>query len=200
MAYKSGDNVLSFTSRDYLVLILLVLLEKSVKLVLKLFNLSHVLVLDSKVIHFDLDISNLSSHLVLLLLIAHNRVKHAFEVLDLIVDLLDELVLGLLKDSFLNFDIHLSYLLDQGDRALTNLLDFFEDSSNLAILTFQILDKPIYALQILISIDIFRHLCPLILHELIYLLLVSDLTNDLLELSLELLDFLLLVAILNSLV
>ena len=80
-----------------------ILLVKIVQLSLQLLNLCHVLVLDPEIVHFDLDVADLRAKLVLFLRIADDGVEHTLEVLDLVIDLLDLLVLGLFEDSLLHF-------------------------------------------------------------------------------------------------
>ena len=179
---------------------LLVLSQDSVQLRLELVNLAHVLVLDPKVVHLDLDVSHLRPQLVLLLLVADDSVKHALKALDLVVDLLDELVLRLLEHSLLDFDIDSLNLLDQVNGALSDCLDFFEDALYLPILTLQVLNQHIDSLQVLVSIDIFRHGSQLLLHILENLLLMSRLLDDALVLLLQVLDLVLLVLVLDTLV
>lgn len=125
---------------------LLVLSQDGVQLSLELVDLAHVLVLDPEVIHLDLDVSHLRPKLVLLLLVANDRVKHALKTLDLVVDLLDELVLRLLEHSLLDFNIDGLDLLNQVNGALSDRLNLFEDALYLSILTLQVLDQHVDSL------------------------------------------------------
>jgi len=93
-------------------LILGILVEEDVQLALKLVNLSHVLVLDPKVIHLDLNVTDLSAQLVLLLFVGDDSVEHTFQVLNFIIDLLDQLVLSLLENGVFNFHINFADLLN----------------------------------------------------------------------------------------
>ena len=189
---------LACTSRPLFQLI--ILLEQGVQLVLELLDLRLVLVLDAEVVHLDLNVTNLSAQAVLLLLVAHNRVKHAFQVLDLVVDFLDQLVLCLLVHSIFDLDIHLLDLLHQSDSAFTNTFDLVKDSAYLAILALEVLNEPIDALEVLVAVDVLGHCVPLLLHILQNLLLMFRLLNDCLELLLQVLDLVLFVAELNALV
>jgi len=79
-----------------------------VQFTLQLLNLRTVLVLNSEVVHLDLNVADLSTETVLLLLVADNCVEHSLQVLDLIVYLLYQLVLCLLEDGI--FDLHIDGL------------------------------------------------------------------------------------------
>ena len=56
---------------------LYVLLHQCVQLALELLDLYTVLVLDTEVVHLDLNVADLGAQAVLFLLVAHNRVEHA---------------------------------------------------------------------------------------------------------------------------
>jgi len=79
---------------------------KCIQFTLQLFDLGTVLVLDTEVIHLDLNVADLSFKTITLLLVADDRIKHALQVLDLIVDFLDQLVLRLLEDGIFNLHIY----------------------------------------------------------------------------------------------
>jgi len=79
-----------------------------VQFTLQLLNLRTVLVLNSEVVHLDLNVADLSTETVLLLLVADNCVEHSLQILDLIVYLLYQLVLCLLEDGI--FDLHIDGL------------------------------------------------------------------------------------------
>ena len=145
---------------------LLVLLFETAELCLEFLDLGVVLVLDAEVVHLDLNVTDLGAQAVLLLLVAHDCVKHAFEVLDLIVNLLYQLVLGLLEHSIFNLNIYLLDLLHQSDCAFSHTLDLIKDPTYLPVLALQVLYETIDSLEVLIAVDVLGHRVPLFLHEL----------------------------------
>ena len=119
---------------------------ESVQLALQLFNLRHILVLNPEVVHLDLDGADLSTELVLLLGVANDRVEHAFQILDLVIDLLNLLVFRLLEDRLLHLYINFLDFVDELDRGLSHILDLLQQAPNFIILALHILDKNIDAL------------------------------------------------------
>jgi hypothetical protein len=197
MINNEEEESVSFSS---LGLELCILFLKLGQLVLELLHLLLVLVLDSEVIHLHGDITHLSLQLVLFLTVGNNRIKLALESLELLIDFLGHLFLGIFVDDLFHFRIHLSNLLNNVDSLGTNLFDVIKNGSNVAILRLEILNGLIDSLQILIPIDILWRILPLILHIGEYGFLVLNLTQTLLELLLQRLDLVLLVLVLDSLV
>lgn len=91
-------------------------------------------------------------------------------------------------------------LLYQSNSALTHPLDLIKDTPDFPVLSLQVLDEPIDPLEILVPVDVFGHGVPLLLHKFEDLLLVGNLLDGSLELLLQILDLVLLVAVLNTLV
>lgn len=183
-----------------LLLQLIVPLLQSVQLHLELIDLCHILVLDAEVVHLDLDVADLSRQFVLLLLTTNNCVKDALQTLDLIVDLLDLLVLSVFEDGIFDFNINVSDLLYKRQGALADRFDLIEDTSDLFVLALQVFDQAIDAAKVLVPVHILGHRRPLLLHVLEDLLFMLDLLDRGLELLLQVLDLVLLVAVLNALV
>ena len=119
------------------------------------------------------------------MLVADNSVKHAFQILDLVVYLLDELVFRFLEDSVFHLDIDSLDLPHQADCALPNALNLVKDATDLAILSLKVFDQAIDALEVLIAVNVLRHRVPFLLHVLKDLLFVSDLLDHGLELLLK---------------
>jgi len=179
----------------------LVVRKHLVEFLLELVDLSHVLVLDPKVAHLDLDVVDLRAQFVFFL---HSRDQHVeilLERLDFLVDVFCNLVLrGVLEHGFFDNLVYLLYLGSDADRAPLQVLDLFDDFLDAGVLALDLLDDLVNALEILVAVDVFGNLVPLLLHELHHLLLVLNLLHCLFELFLKLLYLFALVVVLNSLV
>lgn len=176
------------------------MLLKCAELNPKLFDLSHVFVLDAEVVHLDLDVANLGPHLVLFLLVAYDRVEHTLQILNFIVNLLHQLVLSLLENGIFHIDVDLLDLLNDANSAIAHIFDIFEDRPNLRVLHLHVFNEAIDLLQVLVAVHVLWHGLPLILHKFENLLFVLNFEDDSLELLLQILDLLLLVLVLNALV
>lgn len=172
-----------------------------VEFLLELVDLSHVLILDPKVGHLDLDVVDLRAQFVLFL---HSRDQHVeilLERLDFLVDVFRNLVLrGVLEHGFFDNLVNLLNLGRDADRALLQVLDLVDDFLDAGVLALDLLDDLVDALEILVAVDVLGDLVPLLLHELHHLLLMLNLLHNLFELLLQFLHLLALVVVLNSLV
>lgn len=167
----------------------MILGEDLLKLLLEFVDLLHVLVLDPEVVHLRLHVIHLRLQLVLLL---HRRNQHIEVILqsdDLLVDVLGNFILlRILKNHILQIPINLLHRLHDFLGLILNLVHILNDRLNVLVLQFETANNFSDALGILVAVDVFRQLSPLLLHELEDLFLVLNVRSCCLQLAFQLLD------------
>ena len=160
-----------------------------------------VFVLDSEVVCLRLNLLHIALKLVLLLNIGCKDIEILLEGVDLFVELSGDFVFfGFVEDVLLKLLINLFDFLNQGIRVLFDGLNFFENVLNLTLLHLRILNDIINARKILVTVDIFGHLLPLALKVHDHIFFVLKVFDSLLYVLFEVLDFLDLVLVFDTLV
>ena len=177
-----------------------VLLTDGIKIILKLIDFFHILILDTEVLELSVNLTNTILHLVLLLDVYNKLIEFLLQGNDLLVYASGDLILlSLIENELFNIVIDLLNAKDDLLSVSLYLSDLPKYPLDLIFLCFKINNDLIDSLQVLIPIKISWHLCELSLHVLQSLLLVLKFLNSLFDLLLEALYLLRLELILDPL-
>ena len=168
---------------------------------LQLVDLLHVLVLDSEVLKLALDIPDPILHLVSLLYVDHKLIELLLQRNDLLVDAGRDLVLlGLVEDELFDLVVEALNPLKDALGVLLDVAHLLQDPLDLILLRFQVRNDLVYALQVLIAVEILGSFLELTLHVDESLFFVFDFGKGVLDLFFQALDLFLLEVVLNTLV
>ncbi len=124
---------------------------------LQLVDLLHVLVLDPEVLQLGFHLPDAVLDLVLLLHGDDQLVKVLLQPDDLLVDRHSHFVfLGLVEDEVLDVRIDALDTCHDTLGVPLNLADLFQDALDLRLLSFQVSDDFVDALQVLVTVQVFR--------------------------------------------
>jgi hypothetical protein len=167
----------------------------------QLVDLLHVLVLDSEVLELAFDLPDAVLHLVGLLYVDHKLIELLLQRIDLLVDAGRDLVLlGLVEDELFDLVVKALNHLEDALGVLLDVAHLLQDPLDLILLRFQARNDLVYALQVLIAVEILGSFLELTLHVSESLFFVFDFGKGVLDFFFQALDLLLLEVVLDTLV